>query len=128
MGTRYDEKMFLVLAFVALFFPVIASKNVYAQDVWVSGESNYNVYAMTETYERYGMANFSIFAKLVYPNGTYATNKYEFTREQQGRFNVTWCCKVNDNSIYTLNLDEPKANTYPYLVSLFRFCVQKFQS
>ena len=123
-----SKKFFLPIVLTVLLVQFIIAKYVHAQDVWVCNESRYKVYAMTETYGRYAFANFYINAKLVYPDGTYSTNKYTFIREQQGgRFNVTWYCKVNDSDSYKLDLDNPENNAFPYHVSLYRFCVKNFQ-
>ncbi len=105
------------------FIPNIA----HAQDVWVYGNNNFNVYVMNETYERFpSPANFAVKAKIVYPNGNWSANYYVFSREGT-RFEYTWYCIVNNSDKYRLNLDNEADNAFPYQVKIFRYCVNKFQ-
>ena len=125
--TRLFLASFLVVTFAILgatLSPSISS----AEDVWVYGNSDYNVYAVTESYSGvWDAANFSINAKIVYPSGKIVSNKYSFIREG-GRFEYVWYCVVNDRDSYKLNLDNDNANRFPYHVSLFRYCVRNFQT
>lgn len=116
--------VFKIIMILTVFMAVqsFGQKAVNAQDVWVYQNTNYTVYAMTETYERLpSPSNYSIKAKLVYPSGDYVINKYAFIREGMGR-SYTWYCKVNDGATYRLNLENELANDFPYHVSLFRYC------
>ena len=115
------KKCFLVLVTLAvLSFGSVA----FAQDVWVYGNSSSNVYVMTETYDRKpSPADFSIKAKVVRSNNTYSIHDYYFYRSGAGKFNHTWHCKIDNNKeLEILN------GQHPDLDSIFRFCVQRFQS
>jgi len=123
------KKIIFPFVLSIMLLQLVTLKDVHAQDAWVCDTSTYSIYAMTETYQRFDAANFSIRAKIVYPNGAYVINKYAFIREQRGgRFNVTWYCTVNDNDNYVLDLDNPSNNAFPYHVNIFKFCIQHFQS
>lgn len=100
------RKIFKTFVFTLMFAMASLGFNIaHAEDVWVYGNSEYSVYAITETYNRLpSPANFKINAKVVYKNGEYTTNSYLFSREGYGGKGAisTWYCIVNDSDRYLL--------------------------